>query len=346
MKKEAFHLRGHNDIVRGVKLSPDGKIGLSISSDKSFKVWDINTHKVLKNWEFHQDSIHSITTNDNFTRVLTGSRTGEIYLTDLSRGCYCLIDKTNEPITSLALNKNNEIYAATSQNKLIEYKIKINKKSKQNSVNLSNNTTNNSSSNTEKIGLVKKLVNDKIELSTYITDFSNEIVKFHLMKNKIYILCLTSNKKLMIYNVIKLSKIAEFEVNNYTTFEKLIEILDKIDQYTLKSWFSVDIKLGVLTITFQSDNFFVNPLNFDFEYLEKVLDKTENFSKNANLSSLKFFTTDIGISSPNHSLSRTMNSSNNLNSNQSNFSHTMPNKKYVYLRKKFFMWGLFNKNFI
>jgi WD40 repeat protein len=25
-RKEIFHLRGHNDIIRGVKLSPDGKI--------------------------------------------------------------------------------------------------------------------------------------------------------------------------------------------------------------------------------------------------------------------------------------------------------------------------------
>lgn len=120
-KKETFHLRGHKDIVRGVQISPDGKIGLSVSSDKTVKVWDLYTHKVLKNWEFHTDSVHSLFVNDTFTKILTGSKNGEIFLTDLSRSVFCKIDTVNEPITSLAMSDNLEIYAATSQNKLFEY---------------------------------------------------------------------------------------------------------------------------------------------------------------------------------------------------------------------------------
>lgn len=81
----------------------------------------MHTHKVLKNWEFHTDSIHSLFINQGFNKILTGSRNGEIYMTDLSRGCYVKLDKLNEPITCLAMNNNFDIIACTSQSKILEY---------------------------------------------------------------------------------------------------------------------------------------------------------------------------------------------------------------------------------
>ena len=62
-----------------------------------------------------------------------------------------------------------------------------------------------------------------LNLSKQVVDFHNEIIKYHLMKNKIYILCATKTK-LYIYNIMKLKKIAEFNINYNSTFEKMIEI--------------------------------------------------------------------------------------------------------------------------
>src|SRR4051812_137081 len=84
----------------------------------------MHTHKVLKNWDFHQDSIHCLHVNDSFSKVLTGSRSGEIFLTDLSKNFFCRIDKLNEPITALSMSSSLDIYAATSNNKLMEYRFK------------------------------------------------------------------------------------------------------------------------------------------------------------------------------------------------------------------------------
>jgi hypothetical protein len=78
-------------------------------------------HRVLKNWDFHQDSVHSLWVSDGFNRFLTGGRNGEIFMTDLVKGCYCKIDKINEPITSIAMNGNMEIIASTSNSKMYEY---------------------------------------------------------------------------------------------------------------------------------------------------------------------------------------------------------------------------------
>jgi hypothetical protein len=79
------------------------------------------THKVLKNWEYYQDSVQSLFINNNFNRMLTGSKSGEIYLTDLPRSCYCKIEKVGQPITSLAMNSNSDILASTADSKLYEY---------------------------------------------------------------------------------------------------------------------------------------------------------------------------------------------------------------------------------
>ncbi len=94
---------------------------MSASHDKTVKVWDLQTHKVLKNWDYHQDSVHSLYVNENFTKVLTGSRIGEVYLTDLSTGCFCKIDNVGEAVTSLAMNKELDILCTTSQSKIYEY---------------------------------------------------------------------------------------------------------------------------------------------------------------------------------------------------------------------------------
>ena len=77
----------------------------------------------MKNWDFHQDSIYALDVSDNFKKILTGSRNGEIYITDLSRGAYTKIDNLKEPITSVALSSDNDlsIFASTSKGNIYEY---------------------------------------------------------------------------------------------------------------------------------------------------------------------------------------------------------------------------------
>jgi hypothetical protein len=81
----------------------------------------MHMHRVLKNWEFHEDSVHSLWVSDGFNRLISGGRNGEIYMTDLVRGCYSKIDKVGEPVTSLAMNGNMEIIASTANSKIYEY---------------------------------------------------------------------------------------------------------------------------------------------------------------------------------------------------------------------------------
>ncbi len=116
---------------------------------------------------------------------------------------------------------------------------------------------------------------------------------------------MTSTYKIVIYNIIKLRVIGEFKLNDkiYSTysFDSFVELLNKYDSISLKSWFSIDIKLGVPTITFNQDTFFLNTMNFDWDFLENILERTGNLTKlNVNLSDIKFsneYTTSPSYSS-------------------------------------------------
>ena len=101
----------------------------------------------------------------------------------------------------------------------------------------------------------------------------NEIIRYHIMKNKIYIIAEDINKNVIIYNVIKLKQIAIFVSSS---INKITETLDKFDTTVMKSWFSVEIKVGCITIIFQKSNLFSNQYNFDEEYIEKILEATNN----------------------------------------------------------------------
>jgi len=83
-------------------------------------------HRVLKNWDFHTDAIHSLYVNEYFTKLITGSKHGELFLTDISKNCFCAIDKIkNENIISIAMNDKNQVLVGTDKSKLVQYVKKI-----------------------------------------------------------------------------------------------------------------------------------------------------------------------------------------------------------------------------
>jgi hypothetical protein len=81
----------------------------------------MHMHRVVKNYDYHADSVNCLYVNEGFNRFLTGGKNGEIFMTDLARGCYCKIDEVDDPITSIVMNSKMEILASTSKNKIYEY---------------------------------------------------------------------------------------------------------------------------------------------------------------------------------------------------------------------------------
>lgn len=152
------------------------------------------------------------------------------------------------------------------------------------------------------------------------------------MKNKIYILCLTADAKFLIFNVLKCDKIFEIQLqeNFLNDYNKIIDTINAYDLVTLKSWFTLDIKLGIVTITFNKNNSFANSFNFDQDYLEKIIEKTDGFKNNINPKNFNFYPDSEQINIINNNNNSVANNAsttayNKLNpsfSNKSNHSNT------------------------
>jgi len=89
-KRQVIELCGsHSDIIKCVKLSPDGLVCLSAGSDCTFRVWELShrrcilTHgsesTIKKFSTYHKDSITCMDVNFDTDIAYTGGRDGSIF---------------------------------------------------------------------------------------------------------------------------------------------------------------------------------------------------------------------------------------------------------------------------
>ncbi|EMG49439.1 hypothetical protein G210_5793 [Candida maltosa Xu316] len=102
------NLIGHQDNIRCLLMN-DSFI-LSGSSDTTIKLWDLRTFKVYKNFDIHDSSVWSLT-SDDFKVFYSGDKDGNIIKTDLSK----IFNKTSSTQTN---HTNDDFFATSSDEKL------------------------------------------------------------------------------------------------------------------------------------------------------------------------------------------------------------------------------------
>lgn len=82
LKEKIVHtLEGHNDIIRSVVFSPNGKYLLSASVDKTAKLWDVESEVLLLTLE-QRDIVNSAVFSPNGRQIMTSSYDGSIRIWD------------------------------------------------------------------------------------------------------------------------------------------------------------------------------------------------------------------------------------------------------------------------
>ena len=265
--KEICKLHGHNDLIRNIRISPDGKNLISVSSDKTIKFWDISKKKFIYNLDYHNSSIHSLFINNDFNKMITGSIDGEIYLNDFQMENYALFDKIDDCILDIQMNENeNQIITSSRNGKLYIYDLyEKNEKSYIND-NLDNFIG--------KVPLIEEENRKVCEIS------QNEISEYKLMNNKIYSIVKYKNNKIDggIINLLKMQLIKDSKKSNY---ESLVGKLNEIDNNNLETWCTLDIQTGCLKMTLFENKCFLNDVSkLDLNFIENIIKR--NFAVISN----------------------------------------------------------------
>jgi WD40 repeat protein len=79
-------LEGHTSYVKAVSITPDGKRAVSVSWDKTLRVWDLASGQCLKTLEGHTSSFKSVNITQDGKRAVLGSYDSTIRLWDLASG--------------------------------------------------------------------------------------------------------------------------------------------------------------------------------------------------------------------------------------------------------------------
>ena len=86
-------LSEHTGSVECLAFSLDGTLLVSGSSDKTVKLWDIQTGGVVKTFCGHMDSVSSTSISSDYTTIASGPHDNTIHLWNFQTGeCYHVID--------------------------------------------------------------------------------------------------------------------------------------------------------------------------------------------------------------------------------------------------------------
>ena len=68
------YLKGHNGLGWGVAISRDGHYAISGSSDRTVRVWDIETYKCISVLKGHTESVSGVAMSSDGRRAVSCSR--------------------------------------------------------------------------------------------------------------------------------------------------------------------------------------------------------------------------------------------------------------------------------
>jgi WD40 repeat protein len=82
----AASLGGHDDVVFGTALTPDGKLLASASFDKTVRIWDVASHKLLRSVTGHSDFVYAVAFDPKGQWFVSASKDRSVKKFDVATG--------------------------------------------------------------------------------------------------------------------------------------------------------------------------------------------------------------------------------------------------------------------
>ena len=113
--RELRSFRGHNSVIMAVSFSPDGKIIASASFDKTIKLWQVSTGKLLTTLDGHQERLWSLRFSPDGKTLASSSYDSTIKLWNVADGTLIktIFGHNKTQVRSVDFSPNGKLLASS-----------------------------------------------------------------------------------------------------------------------------------------------------------------------------------------------------------------------------------------
>jgi WD40 repeat protein len=112
-------LTGHNNSVQALAATPDGRLLVSASWDRTVRVWDVRTGQVVHVLEGHEQYVEAIAVTRDGTRAVSGSVDGTVRVWDLTLGMIAEVLQVGEPVVDVAVHPDGVRLAIATPSRVL-----------------------------------------------------------------------------------------------------------------------------------------------------------------------------------------------------------------------------------
>ncbi|XP_039249667.2 WD repeat-containing protein 48-like [Styela clava] len=247
-------LKGHTDNVKALLVNRDGTQVLSGSSDGTIRLWSLGQQRCILTMHIHSEGVWALAAaeGDNassFTKIYSSGRDRRVVCTDLcdpdaSKYVVC---EENAPVLKLLVNSRentNEIFVATTSSAVNVWPLKG-----QSDI----NGASTGGSFDEVMSEEEFLTTTQPEFTQPSYTFPGEASIFHykILSDKRHILTKDTDNNIALWDVLIARKLEDLAEKDFEA-----EVKKREKMLYVPNWFSVDLKLGMLSIHLEEPDCF------------------------------------------------------------------------------------------
>jgi len=238
-------LKGHADNVKALILNKDGTQCISGSSDGTIKLWSLGQQRCIATIYCHTEGVWALQTDDAFSRVFSSGRDRNVWVTDLRQvERRALVCRESAPVLRMIVTPDQKgLWLSTTESSVRYWNLSGLDYSNSTSNSTSVSTATSSSSSNFHDPKSSAEIRSEIKKPEFVIAGGPSIKQCEILNDKRHILTKDTDNSVALYDVLKARKVEDLGQVDYDQEKER-----RSQMVCVPSWFTVDLKTGMLTI--------------------------------------------------------------------------------------------------